>query len=141
MYSYVPQIAWLSDRRVLRVEISVISTPPKITQLRVVVLVQQDILGFDVSVHYAFRVDVLEGHRDLVEELEGELLCHPGPRVDEEEQSPVVRVFEQDVYHVLHLDRTFEPDDVRVSQGPVDLNFLLQICEMDGTDLIEVYLA
>lgn len=91
--------------------------------------------------HDPLAVHVIKRARSLVEEVEGEVLVHPSLRVDEEEKRPIFDIFQQNVDHVVYLQVIYELHDVRVLQGLVHFDFLLQVRDVGLVDELEVDLG
>lgn len=112
--------------------------PAEVADFDIEVLVEQNVLGLQVSVHDCALVQVLNALANLREESKSQFLAHSFSGVDVEVEIPLADVLQDNVDEVAVVEGLYERDDVFVSQILVNLYFLNDVDFVFGLERLDV---
>ena len=114
---------------------------PEIRDFGRVLLVEQNVLGLEVAVQNAQRVDVLDAPANVAEDEGHLLVAESALPLHVVEQGALRRVLQHQVDEVAFAQDLVQADDVFVVELRVDFDFLLDVLELLRLELFLVYLV
>ena len=109
----------------------------EVAELEVVVSVDQNIFGFDISMDHPPLVEIRHSRGGLPEYFD-DLFVSQNPLFDHVEEVPLFNVLEDQEEAVAELESVVQADDVWVAELLVDLYFSLERETLVGLDVSQV---